>query len=301
MVRQIEFSLNRLPEVSSEHVVFIVRGKLTIISAVADAVKFDVSNRARGTTRKYHILLVPRGSLICEKRLSDFGARGDFDTLIDFPVLFPLDNDVLSLEDADSFYDISIEKDTSALYDLATAITMMQSTFGKIPTLCGVGKSAQTVADLMKRMATSVQGADAPQQHASKIDSVILIDRSVDLITPLLTQHTYEGLIDENFGISQTNVKFPREKFAQPESPTDQPLPETIQFALNSGEDIFCKLRDKHFKAVGPFLNQTSKQLTSVKIETNQAKSVKELKQVVAKVPYFLVAKKSVCQSHCHR
>lgn len=291
VIRQIEFSFNRLPEVNSEHIVFIVRGKLSIISAVADAVKFDACNRTKGTTRQYHILLVPRGSLICEKRLSDFGARGDFDSVIDFPVLFPLDYDVLSLEDADAFCDITIERDTSALYDLAAAITTMQSSFGKIPTACGIGKSAQTVADLMKRMAVGMQVS--PQQ-TSKIDSVFLIDRAVDLITPLLTQHTYEGLIDENFGISQTNVKFPREKFAQPESPTHEPLPETIQFALNSGEDIFAKLRDKNFKAVGPFLNQTSKQLTSVKTETNQAKSVKELKQVVAKVPYFLVAKKSV-------
>ena len=33
------------------------------------------------------------------------------------------------------------------------------------------------------------------------IDSLIIIDRNVDLVTPLLTQLTYEGLIDEFFGI----------------------------------------------------------------------------------------------------
>ena len=34
-----------------------------------------------------------------------------------------------------------------------------------------------------------------------QIDAVVLLDRSVDLITPLSTQLTYEGLIDEVYGI----------------------------------------------------------------------------------------------------
>lgn len=33
------------------------------------------------------------------------------------------------------------------------------------------------------------------------IDSLIIVDRNVDMITPLLTQLTYEGLLDEFFGI----------------------------------------------------------------------------------------------------
>lgn len=34
-----------------------------------------------------------------------------------------------------------------------------------------------------------------------EIDRLILIDREVDLITPCLSQLTYEGMIDEVFGI----------------------------------------------------------------------------------------------------
>lgn len=35
--------------------------------------------------------------------------------------------------------------------------------------------------------------------QSSTIDQMLLIDRSVDLATPLATQLTYEGLIDEIF------------------------------------------------------------------------------------------------------
>jgi hypothetical protein len=41
---------------------------------------------------------------------------------------------------------------------------------------------------------------------SSKIDSLIVLDRRVDMITPLLTQLTYEGLVDELIGIK--NCKF---------------------------------------------------------------------------------------------
>lgn len=46
--------------------------------------------------------------------------------------------------------------------------------------------------------------ADMESQITPLIDSILLIDRNVDLITPLLTQLTYEGLIDENFQIENS-------------------------------------------------------------------------------------------------
>jgi len=40
-----------------------------------------------------------------------------------------------------------------------------------------------------------------------EIDTIILLDREVDLLTPFCTQLTYEGLIDEVFGITdESNI-----------------------------------------------------------------------------------------------
>lgn len=36
---------------------------------------------------------------------------------------------------------------------------------------------------------------------STHIDQLVIIDRNVDLFTPLCTQLTYQGLIDEIFGI----------------------------------------------------------------------------------------------------
>jgi hypothetical protein len=42
---------------------------------------------------------------------------------------------------------------------------------------------------------------EGPPEISDKVDSLIILDRRVDMITPLLTQLTYEGLVDELFGI----------------------------------------------------------------------------------------------------
>ncbi|EFX62598.1 hypothetical protein DAPPUDRAFT_120082 [Daphnia pulex] len=44
-------------------------------------------------------------------------------------------------------------------------------------------------------------------------DTLMIIDRTVDLITPVVTQLTYEGLIDEFYGIIHNTVKLPGENF----------------------------------------------------------------------------------------
>jgi hypothetical protein len=43
---------------------------------------------------------------------------------------------------------------------------------------------------------------------APEIDQLILIDRDVDMVTPMCTQLTYEGLIDEIFGINTSNPRY---------------------------------------------------------------------------------------------
>ena len=48
---------------------------------------------------------------------------------------------------------------------------------------------------MMLRMRREMAGTEA--QITPQIDNLLILDRTVDLITPLLSQLTYEGLIDE--------------------------------------------------------------------------------------------------------
>jgi hypothetical protein len=57
----------------------------------------------------------------------------------------------------------------------------------------------QRLADLLTRQTTQRASVDQDGllDISDTFDSLIVIDRRVDMITPLLTQLTYEGLIDE--------------------------------------------------------------------------------------------------------
>lgn len=60
------------------------------------------------------------------------------------------------------------------------------------------------VADLLKNVQQQLEGSQVNpgmQQTAPCVDCLVLLDRTVDLVTPLSTQLTYEGLIDEMYNI----------------------------------------------------------------------------------------------------
>lgn len=46
---------------------------------------------------------------------------------------------------------------------------------------------------------------DSKSAYSDSFDSILILERGSDLITPLCTQLTYQGLIDEIFGISSSN------------------------------------------------------------------------------------------------
>lgn len=62
--------------------------------------------------------------------------------------------------------------------------------------------SLQHVANMMIRMKREFPGSQ--NSIFPVFDTLLLLDRNVDLLTPLATQLTYEGLIDEIYGIQNS-------------------------------------------------------------------------------------------------
>lgn len=60
----------------------------------------------------------------------------------------------------------------------------------------------QQVANMMIRMKREFTGSQ--NSVFPVFDNLLLLDRNVDLLTPLATQLTYEGLIDELYGIQNS-------------------------------------------------------------------------------------------------
>jgi hypothetical protein len=82
----------------------------------------------------------------------------------------------------------------------------IQRRHGLFPRIIGKGDRARKLADQLIRMRTEedVEDGTGPGSLApsSVLGELIVIDREVDFVTPLMTQLTYEGLIDETIGIN---------------------------------------------------------------------------------------------------
>lgn len=149
------------------------------------------------------MFFVPRKSLLCQKKLQNRGVFGSFTLIEEFKCdLFPFDNDLLSMELSASFKEFHLENDPTCLYQVAQAIHGLQKLYGRISKVTGRGPAASKVWELLERLNREEEDKTAPSASSSvAIEHLLLLDRSVDLLSPLVTQLTYEGLIDEIFGI----------------------------------------------------------------------------------------------------
>lgn len=283
-----------LPPSAVQNIIFITRPQLHLMDLVADNIYGE--ERSSGYRKEFHLFFVPRKSLLCEKWLKNRGVFGNFALIEEFACdLFPFDSDLMSMELESAFKEYYLENDPTCLYQAAQAIMTLQSLFGVIPRISGKGPAAKQVWDLMCRMARAKQDTERPGHiPQSQIDHLLLVDRGVDLLTPLATQLTYEGLIDEIFGINNTTAQFPSERFTKSDDGPTNISAERKQIILNSGEELFAEIRDKNFNAVGPALSRKAKLISSQFEERHGEKTVQEIKQFVARLPHMMATKASL-------
>lgn len=159
--------------------------------------------------KEFHIFFVPRQSLLCKQKLKNRGVYGSFTLIEEFACdLFPFDNDLVSMELNNAFREFFIENDPTCLYQVARAIQSLQKIYGKITKVTGRGPAANKVWELLQRLNREEEDIKQNNSQSSIIEHLLIFDRSTDLLTPLVTQLTYEGLIDEIFGISNSEGIF---------------------------------------------------------------------------------------------
>jgi hypothetical protein len=254
---------------------------------------------------------VPRRTLLSDKVLEEAGVLGDTN-VAELPLyFFPLEKDVLSLELNDSFRDLYLAKDPTSLFLLARALMGIQQKHGLFPRIIGKGDNAKRVADLLSRMRQELlageDGGETDQpglRPSTTIENVIIIDREVDFVTPLLTQLTYEGLLDEVFGIqnNQTDVDStivgaaaqPSGPGSSTAAPANNGQSRKRKIQLDGSDSLFAQLRDANFAIVGGLLNKVARRLQSDYESRHSSKTTAELKEFVKKLPGYQAEQQSL-------
>lgn len=254
--------------------------------------------RESQTGHDFHIFWVPRRTLVSDQLLEEAGVLGDV-SVSELPLtFFPLETDVLSLELDESFRDMYLSKDVTPNFLLAKALMGIQQNHGLFPRIIGKGDNAKRVADLLTRMRQELlAGEDATEANRMGLspsttnESVIIIDREVDFVTPLLTQLTYEGLIDELFEIQNNQTKVDTSVVgaqAQSSAATSQSRKRTLQ--LDSSDKLYDQLRDANFAIVGSLINKVARRLQQYQSDyeaKHKTQSIAELKEFVSQLPNF--------------
>ncbi|KAG5652575.1 hypothetical protein H0H81_004535 [Sphagnurus paluster] len=304
-------------------IVYLCRPMIKYVKIIA---AIDHIKRHGTESRKhaYTLFLVPRISTLVAQIFQEEGVLGDI-TISSYNLQFiPLADDVVSLERDSAFKDLWVDGDETIIFDSAQALNTLQKLYGLFPRIVGKGDCAGRLAALLVRETPKSSSSSIPDTlmaPSERIDSLIVLDRRVDMITPLLTQLTYEGLIDELIGIKNSHVELPASLLSPPGPPTTNPAagPSTSSASnppaqslkkdnkkkhhlTTTTDPLFEELRDLNFSAVGRKLNKVARRLDEdykvvsatpvqplslivVFLQTNlQSKTVAQLRDFVGKL-----------------
>ncbi|EAW14353.1 Sec1 family protein [Aspergillus clavatus NRRL 1] len=297
---------------SQRNIVFLVHAeKIRQVRTAAEQIKRLQQNG--NVEHEFSIFWVPRRTFVSNKILEEAGIIGDVN-IAELPLYFiPLEQDILSLELEDSFSDLYLHKDPGCIFLAAKALMDIQQRQGYFPRIIGKGDHARRLADLILRMRKELDAEESSglADHSSRgllpsasTESLIIIDREVDFGTPLLTQLTYEGLIDEFVGIKNNQADVDTAIVGANPAPQAQESSKAPQqtlkhgqkrkIQLDSSDQLFSQLRDVNFAIVGDLLNKVARRLENDYESRHTAKTTSELREFVSKLPTYQLEHQSL-------
>jgi len=307
------------------HIVYLVRALPELMRPIAQQVKGLVRSGFTTDEKRLHIVLLPRRTFVCSKILETEMVLPFLDITelcVDF---IALEKDVLSLEIDSSFAEIKLSGDPKSLDTAALAYIKLENLFGRARTIRSLGPAGRAVAERIARYRRKAQisakkerGDYAPASQRifgskpppsspqsdwpekSHIDSVVFFDRECDLITPMITPLTYEGLIDELFpgGIKNAAVKL-SEAIVNSDEKKKSSSKQNVSLALNSNDSLFTEIRNLNIERLGQHLGERAKQIRGQydSFRNNKDASITQIHEFVKQIPGLTQKYKSL-QTH---
>jgi hypothetical protein len=239
--------------------------------------------------------------------------------------LFPLETDVITMHANSVLRSAAVDQlPSGAIQHCARALLKLQDAVGTIPRVQAIGGLAEEVVKKMmalrvdehlsRRAEEDGEGDDnlgggpgSPPPHSS-VAALVVLDRRADYVTPLLTPLTYEGLLDEVFGIEAGHLRVPESVLRDDDDDgnggggsgagaaaaappaggggTDR----VVSLPLNGGDALYAEVRDQHVERFGTFLQNQARALRESHASfasTSKKKDLAEIHQFVKQIPVF--------------
>ena len=195
--------------------------------------------------------------------------------------LIPLDNDLISLEKENSFKQLYLEKDITQINDLVNAFIKLEACFGKIKYKYIKGSRAKIFNDLLIK-----KEKESNMKKDKEIFGMIVFDRNVDFITPLTSNYTYEGLIDEYFGINKNNIIIDESYFKEKgfESQTGNKM---IYNLSSSNNEFYSRIRCMNYLDAHKYIHELKKYFSDKAKENKGKINFQKMKEVLQDMNTF--------------
>ncbi|GBN26707.1 Vacuolar protein sorting-associated protein 33B [Araneus ventricosus] len=244
--------------------VYLIKPTIQNTKIIADHI---AASKSIDNNKKFWIINVPRKLFTCETVLEREGVYGHVKQM-ELPLGFLcIDKDLFSLELPDFFNSFYVKGDLTYVHTAAMALVQLCKICGPLPKIFGQGKCAKMVIDLMNLI---MKETTFDSGGSDKLSHLVILDRDIDYVSVLLSQLTYEGMLDEFFGINNGRIIFPKEVTAKDES---------IKVVLNSSDVVYSEIRNNYFASVFSLLRDKAKELQA-KSETSSM-SIGDIKKFV--------------------
>ena len=204
--------------------------------------------------------------------------------------LIPIDIDLLSLENDNSLKEIYIDNNLTPIDNLATGLVKFENCFGKIKYKYIKGDLAQIFCQRLEE-----KEKDMGLNNSDEILGMIVLDRSVDFLTLMSSNYTFEGLIDEKIGINLGKMKI-KETILK-EGVSKEPLTgnKLITYGLTSNTNLFyCSVRCMHYLDVNRFIisiREYYKKLTNANKNKSKNLPIAKITELTKDINEFMAIK----------
>ena len=242
--------------------------------------KKDEDEENKETKKEFNIIFIPKINNECNKFLSECDFKDFFHKYNLLMDAFPLDYDLLSLEDDFSFYDLFISQDLNNLSVLARVIIKYENLFGKIKYKYYLGSLAKKLNELLAKEESV--SATLEKANDSGTFSCFIFDRVNDMLTPLCSNFIYEGLIDEYFGINLNTAKVPSNILGKKLGEKNKD--EKTKLDLSKNEKFYTQIKDYNFNKIKIFLNNRLKEHNKMLEESKENNDLKQIRENLLKI-----------------
>ncbi len=282
-------------DVRTPVVVFVLRPDPALIRNVARLVNENDEDT------KFHAFFCPQFTTMAKQLLEEARILKCIQ-VHEMPYeLIPLETDLLSMEDNLCLRNLLLGYSYVSLTMVKRSLQRLEALYGKIPLKFAKGAWSSIIYDSMEGKTKS----SGKEGEATEIDALIMIDRTVDLFTPLMTQMTYEGVIDELYGIKCGCIEVAN-KVVDPESKESEGwmmVDEDVKdpdgkrtLVLNSQEDImFGECRDFGFNAMKDHFPKKYEEMKVMCEKKDSYKTVAEMTDYMKRLRGFKIPQLLSC------